>query len=530
MLRIIVFVCGAALMGLEMVAARLLAPALGNSIYVWGAVISSVLIALSLGYWLGGHGADRLGAARLLPLMIAGAAVATMLVPPVARLVMPYVAEMGARTGSLVASVVVFFVPALLLATVSPIAVRIATHDVEHVGRSAGTLYAISTAGSVVGTVGTSFWLVPLLAVEPLIVWIGFLLALACLLALGFAAYVKRTAPSAYAPAEDIGPIARRFAAATSVYAVAGVLVAATALGTWGLASARTLEERNAFGETVLFRADTQYHRITVTEDATARHLRFDRGRQSAIRLDDPLRSDTRYNDYLHLTLAVKPDAKRVLLLGLGGGTMATQLHHDHPEMLIDAVEIDPVVIDVAERYFGLPRSERTRVFEDDARRYVQRTPETYDIVIIDAYHADSIPAHLTTLEFFSEVDAVLAEDGVIAYNIISAVEGDGSKLFRSMRRTALEVWDEVWAFPVGLGSRGDAEQRRNIIVIATDARLSPAALAARIEQLDASGEISTVADFAEMAADLHTGVVRMADVPILTDAHAPTDSLIDVR
>ncbi len=528
MLRTIVFVCGAALMGLEMVAARLLAPALGNSIYVWGAVISSVLVALSLGYWLGGHGADRLGAARLLPLAIAGASVATMLVPPVAGLIMPYVAEMGARTGSLVASVVVFFVPALFLATVSPIAVRLATRDVEHVGRSAGSLYAISTAGSVVGTVATSFWLVPLLSVEPLIVWIGFTLALAAALALVFSTSTTRTSPHLGSPV-DVTPLIRRLAPVTSTYSVVAVLALSSLLGTWGLASAGSPDERNAFGETVVFRADTQYHRITVTEDATARHLRFDRRRQSAIRLDDPTRSVVRYNDYLHLARAVKPDAERVLLLGLGGGTMVGQLRHDYPEMYIDAVEIDPVVIDVAERYFALPSDERIRVFEDDARRYVQRTPETYDIVVIDAYHADGIPAHLTTVEFLLEVEGVLADDGVVAYNVISAVEGDGSRLFRSMRRTALEVWDHAWTFPVGLGSGGNPERSRNIIVLATDVPLGGDALVASIERLAANGSVS-IPDFAEMAEDHYTGIVRMADVPVLTDDHAPTDSLIDLR
>ena len=144
MLRVIVFVCGAAIMGLELVAARVLAPAMGNSIYVWGAVISSVMVALSLGYWVGGHAADRWGPSRLLPPVIAGAALATMFAPALVSVTLPWAAELGPRLGSLVATALVFFVPSLLLATVSPLGVRLASADIEHVGRSAGGLYAVS--------------------------------------------------------------------------------------------------------------------------------------------------------------------------------------------------------------------------------------------------------------------------------------------------------------------------------------------------------------------------------------------------
>ena len=148
MLNVIVFSCGACLMGLEIVAARVLAPALGNSIFVWGAVISTVMAALALGYWLGGHAADRYGPARILPAVIAGAAAATAAAPVVAQLILPWIADLGPRVGSLVGATLIFFVPALLLATVSPLGIRIAASARHvHVGRSAGRLYAVSTSG-----------------------------------------------------------------------------------------------------------------------------------------------------------------------------------------------------------------------------------------------------------------------------------------------------------------------------------------------------------------------------------------------
>lgn len=519
MLRVIVFLCGAALMSLELVAARVLAPAMGNSIFVWGSVITSVMVALSLGYWIGGHAADRWGPSRILPAVIAGAALGTVVVPPIAAWTLPWAAELGPRAGSLAASAVVFFAPSLLLATVSPLGVRLAsTRGIEHVGRSAGGLYAISTAGSIVGTLATAFWLIPLLSLEPLIVATGFVLAGAALFALVLASRV------ALAEGTPRGWRAERLAAGVPV----ALVLAALVVGVLVLTGSASGEERNALGETVLFREDTQYHRITVTEDEEARHLRFDRSHQSAVYLADPYESAIRYPDYLHLALAANPAARSTLVLGLGGGTLVKRMWRDYAPMRVDAVEIDPVVVDVARRYFGLPEDERVGVFTEDARRFVQRTAQTYDIVVIDAYYADGVPFHLTTREFFEEVDARLAPGGVVAYNVIASVEGERSELFRSVYRTASGVWDHLWVFPIGLGDDGDLSQNRNIIVLATDADLTREELLSRVaDRVD--GRVS-IPGFDRMGDDLYEGIVEMADVPELTDSHAPVDSLIHVN
>jgi spermidine synthase len=504
-------------MGLEIVAARVLAPALGSSIYVWGSVISIVLAALALGYWLGGQAADRYDAARVLPATIAGAAVATVLAPVVALGVLPRVTGFDPRLGSLLAATFIFFVPALLLATVSPLGVRIASsRGLSHVGRSAGGLYAVSTAGSIFGTLLTAFWLIPVLSLEPLIVWIGLLLAITSLAALA----LPRTAPE---PRSDVAPPMRGTASATLALAAT-----AAAIGVIVLLQVAPPPAVNEYGETVLYRNDSQYHRISVTEDDDARHLRFDHSHQSAIALDDPYASRILYPDYLHLAVAANPDAERVLVLGLGGGAITKRMWRDYPEMTIDSVEIDPAVVDVARDYFGLPEDERSRVFVEDARRYIQRTSETYDIIIIDAYYADSLPSHLTTREFLSEVDERLAPGGVVAYNVISAVDGDGSDLFRSMYRTADAVWDRLWVFPIEIAEDDDLARRRNIIVLATDSDLAEEELLARIES-KVDGRV-TIRDFERFGEDLYTDVIRLADVPVLTDSHAPTDSLIEVQ
>ena len=506
MLNAVVFLCGAALMSLELVAARVLAPAMGNSVFVWGSVISTVMIALSGGYWLGGQAADRFGARRVLAPVIAAAGLLTAVAPMVADAALPWAAGFGPRFGSLAASALIFFAPALLLAMVSPLGISLAAgRGMEHIGRSAGGLYAISTAGSIAGTLATAFWLIPLLSLEPLIVWTGFLL-----LATSLAAFA-------------LGRPDRLGTLATTALVVAGL-----AVGGWVLWRVAPSPAVNSVGETVLYRADTQYHRITVTEDATFRHLRFDKTHQSAMNLKDGYTSSIRYPDYLQSALALKPDAKKVLVLGMGGGTVTKRFWRDYPGVRVDTVEIDPAVVGVATRFFAYPEDARLRTFTEDARRYVKATDQRYDIVIVDCYYADSLPSHLVTDEFFREVKAKMSPDGVLAYNLIGAVQGDHSRLFRSIYRTAGGVWSGMYVFPIGIGSDRSPDSRRNIVVLASDSGVSRDLLMRRIA--DRVGGRVTVPGFESFGRDLYGGVIEMGDVPNLTDAYAPTDSLIAVN
>jgi spermidine synthase len=526
-LNAIVFVCGGALMALEMVAARVLAPALGNSIFVWGSVISSVMVALSLGYWLGGHLADRFGASKTLAPVIAAGGLLTCLAPVVANVALPWAADLGPRAGSLAASALIFFAPSLFMAMVTPLGLRLAaSKGMAHIGRSAGSLSSISTAGSIVGTLATSFWLIPLLSLEPLVVAIGFTLFAAALAAL--------LLPFLYAAHEqpDDAPAGRLRAAAHidrfSTAVALALICAGLAAGGWVLWKVAPAPAVNAFGEKVLFRQDTQYHRITVTQSGTVRNLRFDATMQSAIDLSDGLTSGVRYPDYMQLSLAFKPDATRVLVLGLGGGAITKRFWHDYPQVTVDSVEIDPAVVGIAKKYFGLPVDARSRVYAQDARRFVQTSKGTWDIVVMDAYYADALPFHLTTQEFFRETKARMAPDGVVAYNVISALEGDKSRLFRSLYKTAGSVWKHLWVFRVNVGQGDDPGVRRNLIVLATDSDVTAQELLARV-RAHVGGRVN-VAGFAAMADDLYTNAVDTSDVPMMTDAYAPTDSLISLN
>ena len=192
----------------------------------------------------------------------------------------------------------------------------------------------------------------------------------------------------------------------------------------------------------------------------------------------------------------------------------------------MDVAEIDPDVVKVAKEYFGVVEDHRLRIHTVDGRLFLKRSDALYDLAILDAFSYESIPFHLTTREFLRELSDRLTPRGVVAANIIGAVAGPKSRLFRSMIRTYQEVFPQVYVFPVGLfGGRGDA-MLRNIIVIATksEERLTEADLAARAEALFTSGKMSH--NVTPYVRSLLTQGVQTGDVPVLTDDYAPVDSL----
>ena len=264
-----------------------------------------------------------------------------------------------------------------------------------------------------------------------------------------------------------------------------------------------------------MYTHDSGYHRIRITEGHGVRLLKFERNEQSSMRMDDPYETDIQYVGYFHLSLAIKPDATRALVIGLGGGSVVKRMWRDYLTMHIDAVELDDEVIEVAYAFFALPEDERIHVFNDEGRAHLTRSNEIYDIIIIDAFNDDHIPRPLLTEEFLRLCRDHLSPDGVIVYNVIGSVYGSHSKLFRSLHRTARNVWRNIWTFPVGVGT-DPRDNTRNIVMLASDTELSDDELLARIaSRVDG---MVTVPAFERFGEDLYRGSIRSGDVPLLLD------------
>ena len=282
-----------------------------------------------------------------------------------------------------------------------------------------------------------------------------------------------------------------------------------------------------ADGFRVLFEADSVYHHIVVAEDAVARYLRFDRSFQSGMYLHDPYSGPFLYVAYAHLGLVFRPEAQRVLVVGLGGGSIPKRFWRDYPAMLIEVAELDPMVVDVAKRFFGVPEDLRLRIVAQDGRLFLRNTRQRYDMIILDAYFAESIPFHLTTREFMQLARLRLAPGGIVLSNVIGALQGPRSRLFRAMYRTMGEVFPGLYPFPTAYRPSADVDVIRNIIVVASGERgLSSEEILRRARRV---APRVTYREFLKYAADYYGEPIPVADVPVLTDDYAPVDSLLPV-
>ncbi len=507
-LMLLVFVAGAVLMGLEIVGSRLLAPHFGNSVFVWGSLISLFLIALSAGYYVGGLLADRRPSRRLLNSIVIAVAAWMLAIPAIAAPVCEALVheEFGEKSGPFVASAILFLLPSIGMGIVSPFAVRLATHAVASVGKTAGTLYALSTFGSIAGTMLTTFVLIP---------------------SLGAGAILKGLAFALLATALATFPFANRRSAAAMVGAVVGIAgVAAYAINPAPMSLPP--------GSKLLVDANTPYHHIAVIDSAEGvRELRFDRYTESAIATEPPHRSLSRYTDFFHLAFLPQPHVKRALFIGAGGGIGPRSFHAHDPEMEIEVVDIDAKVLELARTHFYVEDSPRIKTTPADGRSYVRSAADgAYDCIVLDAFSIGGrIPFHLVTREFITLCRQKLAPGGVFLMNINSAVTGDRSLIFRSMERTIGSVFPGNSHVFVMMRVYYPPEASRNIILVGVNAE-RPAtrddweAWAAAYQPREGAELDMTRARMAEMVEDLATTLPDHAKSPVFTDDFAPIETM----
>ena len=530
-----VFLSGATLLGVEIAASRVLAPTFGSSLYVWGALIGVVLSGLSIGYWAGGALADRWPSPYLFVSAIALGAALVLAIPLVDEWVLDQVVswDPGARLDPLVAAIALFGPMSVVLASVSPIAVRLAARSLDRLGRTAGRLFAISTAGSIAGTFATSFWLVPEYGTDQVLA-VGTLVLFAA--AAAVALLERLWVPGAALAVAAAGTVLAVGALAPET---SGTVLQGSAARNWSplyrerdVRTPRKLDPAEVGlgggGFDVREARDTRYHRLLVVEDDDSRYLRFDSSFQSGMYLADPFRTRFVYSDYLHLGLAYNPNAKKVLIVGLGGASTQKRLWRDWRDLQITTVELDPDVVETAYKWFELPRDPRLQIEVDDGRRFLQRTDERYDVIMVDAFYSDGVPFHMTTLEFVELLRNRLTPGGVVATNVIGAITGGSSQITRALWKTYAAVFPTVKLHPVFEGATDRrSDDIRNIILIATERAAPP-----RTRLLESWNEVRAARapkapNLAAAVRDRWERPIPTGDVPLLTDGYAPTDALL---
>ncbi len=480
--QVVAFVVGAASLGAEIAAARLLAPWFGASTIVWANTIATVLVALSIGYWLGGRLADRnptLGG--LCRLVLAGGAllaVVPFVAGPFLRVSVDALdkVEAGAFAGSLIAVLVLIAAPVVVLGCVAPYAVRLSVAAVDEAGRVAGRLYAISTLGSLAGTFLSALLLIPLVGTRR--TFLAYALALALVALLG----LRR-------PAAVLAPIG---AAALMLIPVS--TVKATGDGK------------------VIWEHDTEYQYARVVQsDDGERRLELNEG-QAVHSVYRPGRWLTRnyWDEPLVLPFAVSERPPRsIAILGGAAGTVSRAYGHFFPGTRVDHVELDGELTDAGRRLFDLD-GPRLHTHTADARPWLRRTKERFDLVYVDAYRQPYIPFYLATREFFELVEDRLNPGGAVLVNVGHPEES--AELEKVMSATMGAVFRHV---------ARDPAQDVNTQLVASDVPVDAGRLRRAARSLPAPLRPVAAQTAARLAPALRGGAVW-------TDDRAPVEWLID--
>lgn len=426
LLSVTVFLAGAAVLIIEILGARLLAPFFGTSQGVWSAIIAVTLLALSIGYRLGGAAADRREPAPLLYRALVVAGWLVLLIPLARRIVLPWASGFGLRAGALIAALALLAPSLAVLGAVAPLAARTATSELGRLGTTVGSLYALSTVGSLAGALAAGYWLTPLLGTGRI------LLATSLLLFVPAGIHWWRAA-------RGPGRSAWRLLAA-------GGIIAAVA----GLAMREELPVENlADGWALLSRVDSAYSEVKVARYRSGQVLVLDGTLQTGV---DAVSGSPMFPYAIAapaLLHAAVPKAKRMCLIGFGGGTVAAVM--EARGVAVESVEIDPAVADAARRFFVGGR--RLPVAVEDGRMFMRRTPPAhYDAVFLDAYAGEAPPAHLFTLEAWRTVRRTLSPGGAGMANLIGFTEGPDARLARCVMKTLRAVFPWVEAYRVEEG------------------------------------------------------------------------------
>jgi len=487
----IVFVSGAVVLAIEIVGTRVLGPFYGVNLFLWSALITVTLAALSLGYAIGGRFADRHPRYSVLGTTLAIAGVWLLATIWLKRPVLIAVEPLGLRGAVLVSAFLLFFPPLALLGMTSPYAIRLRAESLGEVGRTSGDIYAISTVASVAAALGTGFYLIPHLGVNRLIAVCGAALIGAALIAF-------RTGR------------ARDAAGAGAMMALAPFVLGAVA----------SVSPVARVGEPagLAYHVQSPYADLRVIDWEDTRVLLVDGGTHTIVDRNF-FNTVFPYAMVMEIPKYMFEAPGDAVLVGLGGGSVARNYYR--AGWRVDSVEIDPYMPRIAEEYFSCD-AESSNVQVMDGRQFFLLTDKQYDLVLLDAFGSSSIPFHLVTREAFGLVKSHMKPGAILAMNVEARTWHD--ILVHSLSATLRQHFDHVVALPI-------AEPENtlgNLILLASDRAL----------EFDESrmGDLYELLPFPyrhEVGVQQHHAwnnrfAPEIAGMPVLTDDKNPVDLWAD--
>lgn len=438
-LEITVFFSGALTMMLELIAARVLSPYVGSSNLVWTTIIGIMLISMSIGYWVGGKIADKNkeNDIKILSRFLLVSAIATSFIP---ILEVEFIDALSQIIDNLVlvaiiSTIITFGIPSFLLATVSPIAVKIKNESMEFVGATSGKISSLSTIGSIFGTFFAGFVLIPNFGVRNIILGCSILLWVLSIYLFKF-------------NKEDIKIFLFMFLELV-------IIIALNLLGRYFF----VVENPDIIRD-----VDSEYSRIWVREINTYKTLQVDTGLESYINQETG-EMGARYLYYYDLFEYYNKDAENTLMIGGAAYTYPMHYLKKFENKKIDVVEIDEKMTNIAEEEFGLDRNNpNLGLITQDGRSYLNYNEKKYDAIFIDAFKGLNAPFELTTYEAMKKAYDSLNENGLVITNIISSIEGEESDFIKYEYSTYKAVFDDVKVLKVNPDIENEVEQ--NLILI----------------------------------------------------------------
>ncbi|MBT4153929.1 MAG: fused MFS/spermidine synthase [Candidatus Magasanikbacteria bacterium] len=476
-----VFITGASILIVEILASRIVAPFIGTSLIAWTSIIGVVLASLSAGYYIGGILADKKAHKNHLALIILSGAAAIVLLELIRTPLLSSLTSSiyNIKLQSVLVSILLFAPFSFLLAMVSPYTLRLDLKDIEHTGRTSGRLSALSTFGSIAGTFLSGFLLIPYFSTSTILLSLATMLTLLSL-AMCSSVFLKKISLLFFA-----------FVAITTIITFSPVSAIDTHI----------LAERN-----------TPYHAVQVVQYTDndgndRRSLKTDRFTiQSSMYANEPNRLASEYLRIFDVAKSYTSSVSSTLLIG--GGTYSYPKHflEKYPEAHMDVIEIDPGLTAIAQEYFFLEDSERMDIFHQDGRTFLQSSNQQYDAIYLDAFLSFfSIPFHLTTEEFANELYSSLEDHGAVVINLIDNTDDTETPSFLdAMVKTYESVFPYVDIYQVEQVSFGTVHAGNIVLVAAKQER-----------------DMSTAHAYMPTPFSPHT------EAPILSDDFAPVDQYI---
>ncbi|HZS77255.1 MAG TPA: fused MFS/spermidine synthase [Ktedonobacteraceae bacterium] len=509
LLIVLVFVAGACSLAVELSASRLLAPYFGTSLFVWANLIGLILLYLTLGYYIGGRLADRYPYPATLYGMTTIAAFLISLIPFLSRPILHWsqssfaTYSVGVFYGSLVSVILLFALPMILLGCVSPFAIRLRIEQVGKSGSTAGQLYAISTAGSILGTFLPVLWLIPNIGTYK--TFFTFAVALLIVSVIGLAS------SRANFPGGRKRGVNKRLLSllllipmALSIFTMQGPIK--PAFGSNG-------------GGTLITERESVYNYIQVVQVGDETQLILNEGVGiHSIYSPTHILTGGPWDYFMIAPYFNNPPftqnmVKHVAVIGLGAGTAVRDFTEAYGPIPIDGVELDGTIVELARQYFHM-NEPNLHVIVQDGRYWLNTTSNKYDVIAIDAYQQPYVPFQLTTQEFFSEVRAHLTPTGVTVIN--AGRTGSDFRLVSALAETMHSVFPNVYII--------DTARFTNSLIIGTNAPTKLGNFVANTSLLNNS-LLQAVAQESTQYGNIREEKDR---TPYFTDDRAPVEQLID--